>query len=1179
MRNTYRFFLTSILALLVCCQKSNEIAIEKEEPTTLDLQATKTIRFADFPDSLQPKSWLLTQYQPPRTIRVPKTKGEVSYKRINIVGQTQTIDVDPPKVHQFDFLTDVSEKVITDSTGRPIVTGKGGKSQFKNYTVEDGLAFDGVNSLMIDKRGDLWIGTLGGGVSKFDGFGFTNYTTKHGLPNNSITRIFEDSKGNIWFASNSGGVSMFDGKKFIQLGLSEGMPSNNIWSITEDIEGNMWFGTFGDGIIKYDGKLFENFKAEDGLSGDIFFGSLCDMEGNLWFGGAGGLNRISGGEIKVFSIEDGLPFNAVFSLKQKVNGELWIGTFDGLSTLDGESFKNFFVKDGLSDGSIWGISEDELGNLWLGTSYGISKFDGKKFTSHRKSSGLIDNGTRDILAGRDGAVWIATKEAGLSRLDGEAFTNFNKEFGLSESAVILDIHQDNDGNIWFGSMTGLYKYDGLSLTAYGINLGGLKENEVDCSFQDRAGNMWFGGPSGISKFDGVQFFHFGIEQGFPGKNVKDILQDSDGFLWFAIDTGIARFDGETFTHYTLDHGAPEMIKEMYIDTYGNFWITSWEGLTLFDQGAFYQFGRGEDLLEVYNGDVTQDEQGNLWLGTYDGLFYLDASQLKDLKQKPLKEVQFKVISQRHGLIDQAITQLLFLPDGRMAVGSPKGIQIFDRPELTKAGFSEIKNSDWYHTSTGFPVRDITSVGRNTMFLDKDGSIWAATESGNTGLVRFDYKQVRKKSVKPKIRLRNLSLNGSNVSWHSIFDYPLINEPNDSVGRLPAHFEEVLKYGAKLSDNARDTLANHYRGIKFSDVTPFDLIPQELVLPYRFNRVTFEFGTDELTKPELIEYQYFLEGYDKGWSTVTKESKATFGNIKEGTYTFLVRARFTGVSENGADEWTEPLEFTFEVLPPWYRTWWAYLSYALLFVVIFRYYIKRREWALRKRQEELEETVSIRTSELRAEKKKSDDLLLNILPEEVAEELKAKGNADAQLIDQVTVLFTDFKGFTQLSEKLSPKELVAEINECFSAFDLIMEKYGIEKIKTIGDAYMAAGGLPTPNQTHAIDVVKAALDIQKFMKKHKEDREARGDLFFEIRIGINTGPVVAGIVGVKKFQYDIWGDTVNTASRMESSGEIGKVNISGTTYELVKDRTECFYRGKISAKGKGDIDMYFVERVS
>ncbi len=231
---------------------------------------------------------------------------------------------------------------------------------------------------------------------------------------------------------------------------------------------------------------------------------------------------------------------------------------------------------------------------------------------------------------------------------------------------------------------------------------------------------------------------------------------------------------------------------------------------------------------------------------------------------------------------------------------------------------------------------------------------------------------------------------------------------------------------------------------------------------------------------------------------------------------------------------------------------------LIFILIFLYTALRQKRRIEK------------------EKKRSEELLLNILPEEVAEELKAKGEADAKLIEEVTVLFTDFKGFTAMSEKLTPKELVKDIHECFSAFDHIMEKYGMEKIKTIGDSYMAAGGLPTPNKTHATDAVNAAIEIRQFINEGKTRKLAVGEPYFEIRIGIHTGPVVAGIVGVKKFAYDIWGDTVNTASRMESSGEVGQVNISESTYTQVKDKFACSYRGEIEAKGKGKVKMYFVE---
>jgi class 3 adenylate cyclase len=207
-----------------------------------------------------------------------------------------------------------------------------------------------------------------------------------------------------------------------------------------------------------------------------------------------------------------------------------------------------------------------------------------------------------------------------------------------------------------------------------------------------------------------------------------------------------------------------------------------------------------------------------------------------------------------------------------------------------------------------------------------------------------------------------------------------------------------------------------------------------------------------------------------------------------------------------------------------------------------------------------------------EKKRSDNLLLNILPEEVATQLNHTGSAAARNFDNVTVLFTDFVNFTEASGRMKPEALIEELDTCFKKFDAITGKYSIEKIKTIGDAYLAVCGLPHPDPNHAENVVRAAQEICAFM----QDREAKlGNNTFQIRIGVHTGSVIAGIVGDKKFAYDIWGDTVNTAARMEQNSEAGKINISQTTYELVKDKITCEYRGEIDAKGKGMLKMYYI----
>lgn len=213
-----------------------------------------------------------------------------------------------------------------------------------------------------------------------------------------------------------------------------------------------------------------------------------------------------------------------------------------------------------------------------------------------------------------------------------------------------------------------------------------------------------------------------------------------------------------------------------------------------------------------------------------------------------------------------------------------------------------------------------------------------------------------------------------------------------------------------------------------------------------------------------------------------------------------------------------------------------------------------------------------------EKTKSDNLLLNILPAEIAEELKQKGEAEAKSFDNVSVLFTDFKQFTKTSEQLTARELVSELNHCFKAFDEICEKHEIEKIKTIGDSFMAAGGIPIPSTDSVKNTVLAGIAMADFISHRIAERQKENKLPFSMRVGIHTGPVVAGIVGVKKFQYDIWGDTVNLASRMESNGTEGMVNISQKTYDLLKtDNNFKFeHRGKVEAKGKGEIDMYYVK---
>ena len=393
-------------------------------------------------------------------------------------------------------------------------------------------------------------------------------------------------------------------------------------------------------------------------------------------------------------------------------------------------------------------------------------------------------------------------------------------------------------------------------------------------------------------------------------------------------------------------------------------------------------------------------------------------------------------------------------------------------------------------------------------------------------------------------------------------------------------EGILRYDPTLASPHKPVFHTHIMNVIFDGDSAYDhdyLVSDAFLERQRNGRVDVSFtryrigflltSTDFSTGINPL-FQYRLVGLQDSWSGWIENPMIEFRELDWGIYELQVRSQDISGAVSEIDR------FSFRIKPPFYISWYAIVLYALLFVILIIGYQKWRAIQHDKERFRLEEIILERTEALIKEKEKTENLLANILPKKTADELKSKGKVTSSKFKLVTVLFADIEGFTKIAEQMNPDKLIDELDHFYFHFDSVVEKYNIEKIKTIGDAYMAAGGIPVKNRTNPVDVILAALEMQLFMKGLKHNMTDIWDL----RIGIHTGSVIAGVVGQKKFSYDIWGDTVNTASRMESSGRIGKVNISASTYELVNEFFDCEFRGKMPVKYKGDIAMYFVDGI-
>jgi adenylate cyclase len=340
-----------------------------------------------------------------------------------------------------------------------------------------------------------------------------------------------------------------------------------------------------------------------------------------------------------------------------------------------------------------------------------------------------------------------------------------------------------------------------------------------------------------------------------------------------------------------------------------------------------------------------------------------------------------------------------------------------------------------------------------------------------------------------------------------------------------------------------------------------------ILDNRSNNLKFR-----MAPPGDFEYQFYLRGFDSKWTSWDKSSTKEYTNLPAGTFVLTVRYRASCIGER------EIIPLTFRVRQIWYLSAPAKIIYCILFLLLILAIYASLRLRFSRKLARLEKIINKKNQDLMAEKEKTEKLLANLLPKNAADEIMAKGKATKVKYNFVTVLFSDIQGFTRIAEETNPEVLIDELDKFFFYFDSVVGKYGIEKIKTIGDAYMCAGGIPEKNRTNPVEVILAALDMRAYMLNLKMTSELEGMKYWDIRIGIHTGTVVAGVVGQKKLSFDIWGDTVNTASRMESSGEGGKINISGTTYEFVKEFFDCEYRGKMPVKYKGELEMYFVKGI-
>ncbi|MDP4797941.1 MAG: hypothetical protein NWR50_03675 [Crocinitomicaceae bacterium] len=1053
--------------------------------------------------------------------------------------------------------------------------------RFRNYSISDGLSQSSVTSIIQDDNHALWIGTQDG-LNRFDGKTFEIFTSDDtkGLESEYIKCSTKTKDGKLWFGTTNG-LTLFNPttETFSTFSLAQ-KTALQIESIALDPSETLWIGTSGKGLLSFN-RTTEKFKDYSGLLPTKKIKSVfCTSKGRLFINTEDkGLFLMNDAQTKAIKIDiSSKNENPVIiqRIVQMTQYSVLFGTNQGVfeydlnlnktapkfSKLD-EEFGFMGISDMyLSDNNTWFIGTTNKGLFTLTTSGSIVNSTQDIF----QKNALLFNDINVLFVDESETFWVGT-DRGLASFNpnNQGFLGVgpsgNLEKGIPSSNV-WSFAEDHKANyVYVGTDIGIsrvnrktgkfeqfYRDNSQSITGESsetavLSMIVINENHLLVGCIDGLFELKI---TGKNKYSFKRINYLSDEEAFEHVRIYSLVHWKDEQYFLGTKAGAVLVDlkakkAKAFVHSvknpkgTITAG---FCRNVYKDKYDRIWFATSTGAInqLIDKkGALsiVPYKYNSILLKNskdYITSILQTSKYEFWFGTLgSGLMYWnEATQ------------EVKVYTKKDGLPNNVVYCVIQDQNKNVWMTTNKGICCFN------------------------PTTKIA-----TNYTETDGLM---SNEFNLGAYMFSHT--------------------GELYFGGIYGYNFFNPRKMGLSKS--------NVGVTITKFKFDKgwLRPNVKGSPF--VRPISQT-DKITLSYRQRSFTIRFQPSDLSNPELLNYKYILEGSDEGEILLGNSNEIHFNALSPGLYTLKIYARI------GDGSWGKtPAILEIYIQPPFWGTWWFWAFVTVVVGIAVRIFIRTKIESGRREKVRLEMKITERTKEIRAqnvkienqrklleeeknkvveqqrllqiEKDKTEKLLRNVMPESTAEELKKTGTASARAYKTVSVLFTDFVGFTKIAEHMSPTELVSKLDVYFRKFDEIIVNNNLEKIKTIGDAYMCAGGVPVRNNTNPIDTCLAALQIQDYMRKHKNDAIINNTAFWELRLGINTGEVTAGVIGSERLAFDVWGATVNHAQRMEMLGEPGKVTITGSTFKLIEPYFECVFRGKAQTKSRGLLDMYTVERI-